>query len=31
MFKIYNEDCLSTMEKIDKAGGKVVAITSLNL
>lgn len=29
MFKIYNEDCLSTMEKINKAGGKVdIVLTS---
>lgn len=29
MFKIYNEDCLSTMKKINKAGGKVdIVLTS---
>ena len=29
MFKIYNEDCLTTMDKIAKAGGKVdVILTS---
>ena len=29
MFKIYNEDCLVTMEKINKAGGKVdIVLTS---
>jgi len=29
MFKIYNEDCLQTMKKINKAGGKVdIVLTS---
>lgn len=29
MFKVYNEDCLITMEKINKAGGKVdIVLTS---